>query len=373
MQLRTLTAAATLLLLLPEHEVAPLVLLVSLAALSWIAARYWQRIVSHLLAHPVLVAVDVAASFTVLGVGGLTGPYFLSTMITAAVAGLLFRWPGMMAISVVQVLWYYLTLASAPPSAVDTTFQALIGQPLYYPLIGFVGTALRKLIDDQAEAQATAATAEERARLAREMHDSLAKTLRGIALAAGALPMWARRDADRAAEEACRIAAGVEIASREVRDLITGLRDDTATLPLPMAVRAVADRWHDEHGIGLRCDIDPTADLPPRSRYEVVAICSEALVNAARHAEAMSVLVRLAGDGHEIVLTVSDDGRGFFLRSLEDLARQGHYGLLGLKERGERVGAVVSVTSRPGDGTTVSVRVPAGRITPGDRSAAEVV
>lgn len=373
MQLRTLTAAATLLLLLPEHEVAPLVLLVSLAALSWIAARYWQRIVSHLLAHPVLVAVDVAASFTVLGVGGLTGPYFLSTMITAAVAGLLFRWPGMVAISVIQVLWYYLTLASAPPSTADMTFQALIGQPLYYPLIGFAGTALRKLIDDQAEAQAVAATAEERARLAREMHDSLAKTLRGIALAAGALPMWTRRDADRATAEACRIAAGVEVASREVRDLITGLRDDSATLPLPVAVRTVAERWRDEHGVGLRCDIDPALELPPRTRYEVVAICSEALVNVARHAEAMSVLVRLAGERDEIVLTVSDDGRGFPVRSLEDLAREGHYGLLGLRERSDRVGGVITVTSEPGNGTTVTLRVPGARMTSDDLSAVEVV
>ena len=189
MQLRTLTAAVTL-PLLPEHQPAPMVLLFSLGALSWIAARYWQRIVPHVLAHPILVAVDVAASFTALGVGGATGPFFLSTMITAAVAGLLFRWPGMLAISATQMLWYYLTLAAVPPSAVNQTFQAVAGQPLYYPLIGFAGAALRRLIDDQAEAQASAAAAEERARLAREMHDSLAKTLRGIAFAAGALPAW---------------------------------------------------------------------------------------------------------------------------------------------------------------------------------------
>ncbi|MDN3356892.1 histidine kinase [Actinomadura sp. DC4] len=372
MQLRTLTAAVALLALLPTHEVASLVLLVCLAALSWIAARYWQRIVSDLLAHPVLVAVDVAASFTVLEVGGVTGPYFLSTVITAAVAGLLFRWPGMVAISVVQVLWYYLTLAAVSMPAADMTFQAVIGQPLFYPLIGFAGTALRKLIDDQAEAQAAAATAEERARLAREMHDSLAKTLRGIALAAGALPMWTRRDPDRAAAEACRIAAGVEIASREMRDLITGLRDDSATLPLPLAVRAVANRWREEHGVGLRCDIDPAVALPPRECYEVVAICSEALANVARHAEAMSVLVRLGGERDAIVLTISDDGRGFRLKSLEDLAREGHYGLLGLKERGERAGGVVSVVSRPGEGTTVTVRLPAGRVAPDDLTAAGV-
>jgi signal transduction histidine kinase len=372
MQLRTLTAAATLVALVSRRQVAPIVLLVSLAALSWIAARYWQRIVPHVLRHPILVAVDVAASFTVLEVGGLTGPFFLSTVITAAVAGLLFRWPGMVAISAAQVLWYYLALGAASPSAPDLTFQAVAGQPLYYPLIGFTGAALRRLIDDQAEAEATVATAEERARLAREMHDSLAKTLRGIALSAAALPMWVSRDPGRAATEARRIAADVEIASREARNLITGLRDDSAMLPLPEAIRMVADRWRDGHGIGLRCEIDPTAALPLRARYEAVAICSEALTNVARHAEAMSALVRLTAERDAVVLTVSDDGKGFYMTSLEDLARNGHYGLLGLQERTERVGGSVSVMSEPGRGTTIIVRLPAGRATPDELSVAEV-
>ena len=372
MRLRIFTAAVTLILLLPRRQVAPLVLLFSLAALSWIAARHWQRIVPHLLAHPILVAVDVAASFTVLEVGGLTGPFFLSTVITAAVAGLLFRWRGMAAISAVQVLWYYLTFAAIPRSAADMTFQAVIGQPLYYLLIGFAGAALRTLIDDQAEAEAVAATAEERARLAREMHDSLAKTLRGISLSAGALPMWVSRDIDRAVLEARRIAANVEIASREARNLITGLRDDRAMLPLPVAIRAVAERWRDEHGIGLQCAIDPAVDLPLRARYEAVAICSEALANVARHANAMSVLIRLAGERDMVVLTVSDDGKGFHLRSVEDLAREGHYGLLGLQERTARVGGVVRVTSQPGRGTTITVRLPVNSVRPDDLSVAEV-
>lgn len=372
MQLRTLTAAVTL-LLIPRRDFASIVLLLSLGALSWIGGRYWQVIVPHLLAHPVLMAIDVAASFTVLEVGGLTGPYFLATVVTAAVAGLLFGWRGVIVISVVQVLWYYLTFAALHLSAADVTFQSVVGQPLYYPLIGFAGAALRKLIDDQAEALATAATAEERARLAREMHDSLAKTLRGIALAAAALPMWVRGDPERAAAEAGRIATDVEIASREARNLITGLRDASVLMPLPAAIRSVADRWRGEHGLGLRYEIDPGADLPLRARYEAVAICSEALANVVRHARAMSVFIRLAVERDAVVLTVSDDGAGFHLTSLEDLARNGHYGLLGMRERAEHAGGAVSVGSVPGRGTTVAVRFPVAEATSGDRSVAEVV
>jgi signal transduction histidine kinase len=372
MQLRTLTAAMTLVLILPWHRPTSVVLLVSFAGLSWIAARHWQLIVPRLLVHPMLVAADVAASFTALKVGGPTGPFFLSTVITAAVAGLLFRWPGMLTISAIQVFWYYLTLAEAHVPAADQTFQVLVGQPMYYPLIGFAGVALRKLIDDQAEAESTAAAAEERARLAREMHDSLAKTLRGIALATAALPMWARRDPERAIQESVRIAADVEVASREARNLISGLRDDRITLPLCAAVRAIAESWHETHGIGLRCDIESGVDLPLRARYEAVAICSEALTNIARHAAATSVEVRLTATRGSVVLMIRDDGKGFELTSVEDLAREGHYGLLGVRERTERAGGVVSLASAPARGTTITVTFPAAGAPSGGLRIAEV-
>lgn len=372
MQLRTLTATVTLVLILPRPRPTSVVLLVSFAALSWIAARHWQLIVPRLLVHPMLVAADVAASFTALKVGGTTGPFFLSTVVTAAVAGLLFRWPGMLAISLIQMSWYYLTLAADHVPAADQTFQVLAGQPLYYPLIGFAGVALRKLIDDQADAEATAAAAEERARLAREMHDSLAKTLRGIALATAALPMWARRDPERAVEESARIAANVEVASREARNLISGLRDDTITLPLPVALRAVVESWGATHEIRVRSDLDPRVDLPLRARYEVVAICSEALTNVARHAGATTVHVRLNAERGAVVLMIRDDGRGFQLTSVEDLAKEGHYGLLGLCERGERAGGSVSLRSEPDKGTTVTVTFPAAGTSPKDLRVVEV-
>jgi signal transduction histidine kinase len=357
MQLRACTAIITL-LLLPRHQITPVILLISLAALSWIAAQYWRWIVPMLLTHPVLVAVDVAVSFTVLELGGPTGPFFLATVITVAVAGLLFRLPGMLAVSVLQVLWYYLTFAAVNIPDSDITFQSVIGQPAYYPLIGFAGVALRKLIDDQAAAESAAAAGEERARLAREMHDSLAKTLRGVALAAAALPMWVRGDSERAVEEAGRLAAAVEVASREARGLISGLRDDSVTLPLPAAIRATVEQWHQSHGINVQCDIDPDVHLPLRARYEMVAICSEALVNIARHAGATAVSVRLTQAGDVALFTISDNGKGFNLTTVEDLARAGHYGLLGLRERADRIGGELSVTSAPGAGVTVSARVP---------------
>jgi signal transduction histidine kinase len=365
MQLRTLVALVTLLLLpYTEWNASALLLLLSLAALSWLAGTYWERIVAQLIAHPLLFALDMFVSFAALGIKGPTGPFFLSTVVTSAVAGLLYRWPGMLTVTFFQIATYAAILSFTSDGL--TTFQSSIGQPLYYPLFGFAGVALRRLLDehDRQEvarrlAEVSAAAAEERARLAREMHDSLAKTLRGIALSASALPLWVSRDGERALAEAERISAAIEIASREARGLITGLRDDAVTIPLPTAIRQKVVEWGTEHGVGVRCELDPEADVPLRARYETLSILSEALVNVARHARAQNVEVRLARLGDEVSLTLSDDGRGFQLPELPELAREGHFGLVGLHERAKRIGGSVSVSSCPGAGTVVVATLPA--------------
>lgn len=375
MQVRMLLAPVTL-LLLPRNDlvmVKALALVLVVVALSWIAGRYWELIVPRLLRHPLLVAFDVVLAFAILGFGGLLGPFFLLTMITATVAGLLYRWPGMLIVAAFQVLCYFIIFGfdqTIGPGGTPVTFDLLLGKPAFYPLAGFAGVGLRRLFDEQARQEAArrraeiaATAAEERARLAREMHDSLAKTLRGIALSAAALPTWVRRDPARAREEAERIASAIEIASREARGLITGLRDDSVTQPLPSAVRTLAEKWGADTGVELRCDIDAEADLPLRARYEVLAIVSEVLTNIDRHAEASVVDVSLKADRTGVTLSVRDDGRGFAHEAnskdgLESLTRDGHYGLIGLFERAERIGARVTVKSAPGEGTVVTVAVP---------------
>lgn len=373
-----LLAAATLLLLPADDavKVKYLALVLSVITVSWIAARHWHLIVPRLLRHPLLVALDVVLAFAILGSSNPLGPFFLTTLVTSAVAGLLYRWPGMLIVSAFQVLCYYITLGS---SVIDggleglvLNFQELFGQPAYYPLVGFAGVGLRRLIDERAvqerarhQAEVAAAAAEERARLARDMHDSLAKTLRGIALSAAALPAWARRDPQRTALEAERIASAIEIASREARTIITGLRDESMTRPLPEAVQKVADEWAEAHEVEVRCDIDVDADLPQRARYEALGILSEALANVERHAEATEVEIRLSVADEIVELSVRDDGRGFAhdtgsRAGLVELAKGEHYGLVGLHERAERAGGVASVVSAPGEGTRVTAEFPLG-------------
>jgi signal transduction histidine kinase len=368
MQVRMLIAAITLGLVPASRlELRMFALAAIVVVVSWQAARRWRAIVPWLLRSPALVIIDVGLSFVVLAIGGSSGPFLLATVVTAAIAGLLYRWRGMLMISALQVCGYYTAFLLTVDRVGDdlATFQTVLGQPVYYPLVGYAGVALRRLFEQQvresrarSHAEAMAAAAEERGRLAREMHDSLAKTLSGIAMAATALPLWVSKDSDRAAREAVELAAATAIASREARSLLNEMRSDNLTRPLPDALREVVARWADSSGLRAECDLDEDIDMALRARYEVLSILSEVLANVERHAEATAVAVRLDREGDMATLSIKDDGRGFQMESLESLVRAGHYGLVGLHERAERVGGTVVIGARPGAGTTVLVRLP---------------
>ncbi|MBC6461867.1 sensor histidine kinase [Actinomadura sp. HBU206391] len=367
MQVRFLLAIVSLLLVPYERRMLSDFLIVAgIALLSVLAAFGWRQIVPSLVKHPVLIGFDVFVSYAVLETAGVLGPFFLFTVVTSAVAGLLYRLPGLLLVCTLQVMLYY--TAAVGGTELVVVFQTAIAMPAFYLIVGFVGIGLRGLYDEYAaldearhRAEIGAAAAEERTRLAREMHDSLAKTLRGIALSAIALPIWVNRSPRRAEDEARRIAAAAEIASREVRELISDLRDYAIDRPLAVALREIVESWAESAGISADVRTGPDIDLPLRQRYEVLAILKEALENVARHAGASSVTVELtAVTGRQVVMIVSDDGNGFSMtEDLSGLVRNGHYGLVGMRERASTMGAALSVTSKPGEGTTVTVTVAA--------------
>jgi len=165
----------------------------------------------------------------------------------------------------------------------------------------------------------------------------------------------------------------MEIASRQAQFLVSELREPVVARPLPEAVRETAEAWGAEHGITVCAATDPDADVPPRVRYEAMAILAETLTYVARHAAAKEVRVLLTAEGGEVVLTVEDDGHGFRPDGCHQdgqhrdgrrpdgsfgPSRNGHYGLIGLAERAERAGGSLSVVSRPGAGTRVAARLP---------------
>ncbi|GAA4132841.1 sensor histidine kinase [Actinomadura keratinilytica] len=377
MQVRILVTALTLALVPSElMTLETLLLLSGVGSLSAIVLFSWQQIVPSLLRHPVLIGFDVFVAYAVLEIGGVTGPFFLFTVVTSMLAGLLLVGRWLVAVCAMQVLLYFAAATGFGAARELVNFQTVVAMPAFYLVAGFAGARLRHLYDRQSQleaarraAEVVAAAAEERSRLAREMHDSLAKTLRGIAMSAQALPLWVDRAPARAAEEARRIAAAAEVASREARQLIEDLRDETFQQPLGRAVADVAAAWAEETGTAVTQRVDTGIDLPLRARYEVIAILKEALENVHRHARATAVEVCLTQETDRTVLRVRDDGRGF--DGGQDLGRLlsgGHYGLVGMRERAHNAGASLSVDSAPRAGTTITVVVP----DPGVESAGSV-
>ncbi|MEV4140686.1 ATP-binding protein, partial [Dactylosporangium sp. NPDC049742] len=212
------------------------------------------------------------------------------------------------------------------------------------------------------EARAAAAAAE-RARLAREMHDSLSKTLDAIALGAAALP-GTLAEPDRASRLAATLRDGSLDAARDARVLIDELRSNPADAPLSDVVAAIGREWSVTSDVGVILH-NADVDAAPEVGIELCWILREALRNVAAHAGAELVAVTLTRAGGEVTLEVRDDGAGFAVPDdLSLLQRAGSHGLVGMQERARLCGGTLTVWSRPGGGSRVTAVVPAEPATP---------
>ncbi len=200
--------------------------------------------------------------------------------------------------------------------------------------------------------------AEERNRLAREIHDTLAQGLTATALqleSADAL-LDAGSDAQKARGPLRRALSLTQSNLEEARRSVLDLR--AAPLegrPLSEALKALVERWEAETGIAARyAAVNGSRPLPPRVEAALYRICQEALTNVARHAEAGRVRVRLVATPREVRLSVEDDGRGFDASRV----RGDRHGLVGMRERAQMLGGALEVLSGPGEGTRVEASVP---------------
>ena len=206
-----------------------------------------------------------------------------------------------------------------------------------------------------AEESTRLARAEERARLAREIHDTLAQGLTGIALHIEGGLRQLERDPSEARERLERALAMARESLEEARRSVLDLR--TAPLagkPLAEALRALGRAFTSETGVRVVVRAEAAAGLPLRVEAELFRIAQEALANVRRHAHAAEVALTLRSDGKTARLTIRDDGRGFEQAEAGD----DRYGVLGMRERARLLGGTLRVESRPGAGTTVRVAVP---------------
>ena len=236
------------------------------------------------------------------------------------------------------------------------------------------------------------AVAEERLRIARDLHDSVDKSLHGIALAAASLassltppvsPLAAAtgtapgtvlataQDTSAAAgtldSRLRELASLARYAISETRCVIYELRDDTFAAPLGELLRNLAREWSAGSGVPVSLAVPPATDAASETRREIIAILREALRNAEAHAHATRVRVSLRKAADRILLTISDNGAGFALPAgSRGLQAAAHYGLIGMTERARKLGGTLVIRSRPGHGTRIAVQVPA-RATDGAR------
>ncbi|RKS78749.1 signal transduction histidine kinase [Actinomadura pelletieri DSM 43383] len=364
--LRGLVLAMTVMLVPDDWRDPSLMLAVAaVATATAIACLAWRRVLSLLLRHPTLWCLDALLMFPVLLSGGALNPHFLVTVLTSAIAGVLYEWRAVLVICAAQTALFFIAAGATGQESAGTATPVLIGLPAFYPLAACAGVALRRFLDDYADleerhrrAAAALSASEERARLAREMHDSLAKTLQGISMSAEALPLWVRRSPDQAETDARAIVAGLRVATGQARDLLTDLRDEVYQQPLDEALTTVVADWSARTGIPAATHLakEPqVGDETTTVRYEIISIVREALTNIERHANAQHVTV----SRNPSTLVINDDGRGFaFGHQLDQLARHGHYGLIGMRERAHRIGGRLTVNGAPDQGTTVTLRLP---------------
>jgi len=204
-----------------------------------------------------------------------------------------------------------------------------------------------------------AAVLEERARLAREIHDTLAQGFVGISsqLDAVALSMPPESTPARTYLDLARRMARHSLteARRSVMDLRSSALEGQ---DLAAAIQSGTKMWTAGSGVDVQVDIDgPNRELPEEMEQHLLRIAQEAVTNVLKHAGASRIAVKLHTEARKLYLRIVDDGRGFDQHDAF-ASRGGHFGLIGMRERAERLGGELRLSSHPGEGTELEVTVP---------------
>lgn len=201
------------------------------------------------------------------------------------------------------------------------------------------------------------AVLEERTRLAREIHDGLAQTLGFLKLQVAQMQNYlTRQDWERLRESTALCYATLNEAYQDARQAIDGLRIYPGESGLTGWLRQMVVEFEDLSGLRVDLgEVDLSIDLPPEVHVQLIRIVQEALSNVRKHAQAQNVWIAGYEDGSDLWLEIRDDGVGF---SPEDISGPSRHGLRGMRERSELIGADFQVASRPGNGTSVRVRLP---------------
>ena len=201
--------------------------------------------------------------------------------------------------------------------------------------------------------------AEERSRLAHELHDAVSQKLFSLRLTAQAAAALVDRDPTRAKGELQQVAVLAAEAADELRAAVVELRpaalDEDGLVNTLRTHIQVLDRAHTAR---VTFDSRGIRALPAAQEEALLRVAQEALHNALRHSGADQVDVVLIRRGQGVALSVTDNGQGFEPRTIRRAGR--HLGLVSMRDRASGVGGRLTVQSAPGEGTTIEMEVPGG-------------
>jgi signal transduction histidine kinase len=189
------------------------------------------------------------------------------------------------------------------------------------------------------------AVAEERARVAREIHDGLAQYLFSITTHVSMLESGRATDATVA-----RLKEAALAAQQEARFAVLALSSASGTAPFDAGLRRYVEVLTADGALEVELEIDPKIRLAPDEQIQIFRIVQEGLANVRKHSGARRAWVRITGEGGNRTVLVEDDGAGFE----EDANGVGH-GLRNIKLRAETIGGAFELRSRPGRGTALEV------------------
>lgn len=200
------------------------------------------------------------------------------------------------------------------------------------------------------------ATLEERRRVAAEMHDGLGQTLSYLGLMTDQVVEFLSdgQEGD-ALDRLHKTRETIGKATSDVRRAINKLMDDTpVSKDLCMRLHDTLDEVASQHDLESvwHSDIDSAPDCSPQTAEQVYTITREALTNAARHASAKKLSVQVGQSDGNYFVTIEDDGQGF---DTSQPAPGGHFGLQIMQARAKHIGGEVSIRSKPGSGTRVTL------------------
>ena len=200
------------------------------------------------------------------------------------------------------------------------------------------------------------AVTQERNRVARELHDTLAHTLSGLAIQLEAVRSLWQSDPKQSYAMLEDSLQSAHTGLTESRHAIQALRaSPLEDLGLLLALRNLAESAAERAGAALNLELPASLKtLSPDVEQCLFRVAQEALENIVRHAEAKSIAVKLAQEAHRLILNVRDDGQGFNPAQVDT---QKHLGLKGLRERVELFDGNLQVNSKPGQGTTINLEM----------------